>query len=207
MSALPEAAATNATTHRFPIVPTLAAAGGALILTLFLTLTLNAGALEWAAIATVAVLGAWLSFYDYREQRLPDRITFPLYAAVGTLWGASSLLTGDLGRFGIAAASGAILWMLYFTLAMLGGVAYGDVKLAGAIGLFIGWWGILPTLLATAAACVLALPHSIISVILGNEKNRQDLPQPERRRHIPFGPYMITGALVVSVWQIIMSGR
>lgn len=204
MSALPEAVDTNATTRRFPIVPTLAAAGGALILAFTIALTTSPEVIEWAAIGTVAVLGSWLSFYDYRDQRLPDRITFPLYAAVGAFWCVSSVLSGDLGRLGTAAAAGVLLWVLYFVLAMLGGVAYGDVKLAGVLGLFVGWWGIIPALLATAAAYFLALPHGIISVVLGNEKDRQNSTQQKRRRHIPFGPYMVAGALAVAVWQIMV---
>lgn len=92
---------------------------------------------------------------------------------------------------GIAVLAGAALWAIYFALGLLGAVAYGDVKLAGALGLALGWWGIIPALLGAAAAYVLALPHATIHAAS------------RRGRQIPFGPYMVAGTIAVALWQIL----
>lgn len=150
--------------------------------------------LEWLLIAVVAFIGAWLAVYDFRERRLPNRLVWPLYAAAGVLVASCGLETGDLWRVGVALLSAAALWGIYLILGLLGAVAYGDVKLAGALGLALGWWGILPALLGAAAAYVLALPHATVHAAV------------RRGRQIPFGPYMVGGTVAVILWQIIANG-
>lgn len=147
--------------------------------------------LEWLLIAAVAMLGAWLAVYDFREQRLPNRLVWPLYAATGVLTASCAIVTGDYVRFGIAILAGGLLWAIYFALGLLGAVAYGDVKLAGALGLALGWWGIIPALIGTAAAYFLALPHAAVHATT------------KRGRHIPFGPYMVAGTVAVALWHLL----
>ncbi|ONI66767.1 hypothetical protein CSIV_00470 [Microbacterium sp. CSI-V] len=147
--------------------------------------------LEWLLITAVATIGAWLAVYDFRERRLPNRLVWPLYAVTGVLVASCGLVTGDFGRVGIAVLAGAALWAIYFVLGLLGAVAYGDVKLAGALALALGWWGIIPALLGAAAAYVLALPHAAIHAA------------GRRGRQIPFGPYMVAGTVAVALWQIL----
>lgn len=149
--------------------------------------------LEWLLVATVALLGAWLAVYDFREHRLPNRLVWPLYAVTGVLVASCAGVSGNLGRLIIAVLAGVLLWAIYFALGLLGAVAYGDVKLAGALGLALGWWGIIPALIGAAIAYFLALPHAVLFAAGKKGKNRQ----------IPFGPYMVAGTIVVAVWTLL----
>ena len=170
------------------------AAGGAtaLIATAITTIAANPlPILEWLLLAAVATIGAWLAVYDFRERRLPNRLVWPLYAVTGVLVVSCGLVAGDLGRVGIAVLAGAEEAEGEVDRPERGAVAYGDVKLAGALGLALGWWGIIPALLGAAAAYVLALPHATIHAAS------------RRGRQIPFGPYMVAGTIAVALWQIL----
>jgi leader peptidase (prepilin peptidase)/N-methyltransferase len=111
----------------------------------------------------VAVLGTGLAIIDIRCQRLPHRLT-------GALWGSSGLcfvtaaISGEgmeplLRAAGAGAATAAIL--LVVALTMPGQLGLGDVVLAGAITLSLGWLsvhaaivGLLVGLLLQAAAAI-----------------------------------------------------
>lgn len=142
------------------------------------------------AVGHLLVISVRLSRIDLREHRLPNAIVFPAYPIAGLLLGVASLLMGDwwgLLRMILAAAA---LWVFYFALRWVypPGMGYGDVKLAGLLGLYLGYlsWG--HALLASVAAFVLAGLTGIVLILMqkGGLKTR-----------IPFGPFMIFGALLV----------
>lgn len=195
MTATTPAGATQTRNPNPSIWALAAAAGGgcALLAAAIIAVAGNAAAsiLEWTLIAAVAAIGAWLAVYDFREQRLPNRLVWPLYAVTGVLTASCAIVTGDYIRFGIAILAGGLLWAIYFALGLLGAVAYGDVKIAGALGLALGWWGIIPALIGTAAAYFLALPHAAVYAAT------------KRGRHIPFGPYMVAGTVAVALWHLL----
>lgn len=177
---------------------TAAAGGGCALLAAAIAALAGTAAvsiLEWTLVATVAAIGAWLALYDFRERRLPNRLVWPLYAVTGVLTASCAVLTGDYLRFGIALLAGGLLWAIYFALGLLGAVAYGDVKLAGALGLALGWWGIVPALIGAAAAYVLAVPHAAVHAAT------------KRGREIPFGPYMVAGTVAVALWYLLTTPR
>lgn len=168
----------------------LAAAAAAIVATV-VGLTMPAAAaittLQWVLAATIAVVGAVLALYDFREHRLPDRLVFPLYGATAALLGSLAVISGDWARLGFAALGGAALWAVYFVIGLLGGIGYGDVKLAGILGAWLGWFGFMPLLSGTVLAYLIALPHVIVLIA--------------RRRggRVPFGPYLIIGALIAGI--------
>lgn len=92
------------------------------------------------------------------------------------------------------------MWGLYFVMGLFGASSYGDVKLAGALGLALGWWGILPALAGAALAYFLALPHALTGTI--RNRGRGD----GARARIPFGPYMLAGAIIVGLVLATRSG-
>lgn len=191
MTATTPAGATQTRNPNPTIWVIAAAAGGgcALLAAAIATVAGDAAAniLEWALVTAVAAIGAWLAVYDFRERRLPNRLVWPLYAVTGVLTASCAIVTGDPVRFGIAVLAGGLLWAIYFALGLLGAVAYGDVKIAGALGLALGWWGIIPALIGAAAAYFLALPHAAVHAAT------------KRGRHIPFGPYMVAGTVAVAL--------
>ncbi|WP_369253984.1 prepilin peptidase [Geodermatophilus amargosae] len=142
--------------------------------------------------------GVLLSVIDLRERLLPNRVLLP--ATVGALL----LLTGaaavgdrwdDLVRAALAgvAAFGVLLLMALVSPA---GMGMGDVKLAGLLGLLLGWLG-WPVVLAGFFLGFLLQAVLGLALIA--------LRRAGRRTELPFGPALVAGALVAAVlagtWQ------
>ena len=118
--------------------------------------TAVASVLVWWAVApgrplvvpVVYVLATWvmvaLTAIDLDVHRLPNAIQLPAYPILTALLAACSLATGDWGALLRAVLAGAALFALFLVLALVaprGGLGYGDVKLAGLLGLLLGWLG------------------------------------------------------------------
>lgn len=78
--------------------------------------------------------------------------------------------------------------LLITALIQRGGMGIGDVKLAGVMGMYLGWPGILVSLFV---AFVTGAVAGIILIILGRKRGK-DL--------IPFGPFLALGGLVAAFW-------
>ncbi|THJ67890.1 prepilin peptidase [Arthrobacter echini] len=96
------------------------------------------------------LIGVRLSVIDWRTHRLPDRIVLPSYPVAVLLLGAAAISAGQWHRVIAMLAGGAILWTGFAALHLLNrrGLGFGDVKLAGLLGLYLGfagwsalWWG------------------------------------------------------------------
>ncbi len=142
--------------------------------------------LGWlAAVVPGGVALAWL---DHRTRLLPRRLVFGLYAIVLIGMAAAAL---DAGSW-VAVTRAALGWLAlggwYFLFWRLGGlVGYGDVRLAGLLGLVLGHVG-----WAAVVVCWLAGP--VVAVILSLLQWR---PGRSWLGHkIPFGPAMLIGAVV-----------
>jgi leader peptidase (prepilin peptidase)/N-methyltransferase len=91
-----------------------------------------------------------------------------------------------------AAIGGLGTFLLYLVLALAvpGGMGFGDVKLAGVVGLFLGFLGWVPLFVGVFAAFVLG---GVFGVVL------MTFRRAGRRSAIPFGPWMLAGAWVGAV--------
>ncbi|MFI9816864.1 prepilin peptidase [Saccharothrix variisporea] len=144
-----------------------------------------AGRPELAAFAFLGVLGVVLALVDVAVERLPDRLTLPAYPVVVALLG----MTGDWAALGRAVLGGVALGGVYLVLAVLrpGGVGMGDVKLAGVLGLALGWLGWPELVLGGALAFVLLAGVGVVLLAARRITTRDALA---------FGPFMLVGALV-----------
>lgn len=139
--------------------------------------------LYWAAI------GIALTLIDLDHHRLPNAIVLPSYPVTAVLLVLASVLTGDYGRLLTAAIGCAALFVFYWILAVAypGGMGFGDVKLAGALGMLLGWLGWAPLIVGAFSAFLLG---GLIGAILMAGRRAT------RKSRIPFGPFMLLGAAV-----------
>ncbi|AVZ40534.1 MULTISPECIES: A24 family peptidase [unclassified Dietzia] len=146
---------------------------------------------ELVAFAALAVACAVLVPIDLAVHRLPDVIVVPLYPVLLAALGAAAMVTGDWGALGRAAAAALALLALYFTLAFINpsGLGLGDVKLAGVLGLFLGWLGWYYVLVGTLAAFAI---NAVVALVL------LAIRRANRHTGIAFGPAMIAGAAVTA---------
>lgn len=131
-----------------------------------------------------------LTFIDFDTQLLPDDLTLPL------LWlGLAFNINGNfiaLPHAVVGAMAGyLILWSVYWLFKLIRGkegMGYGDFKLLGAIGAWLGW----------QALPLVILLSSIVGVIAGiivNLRARQGLGTP-----FAFGPYLAVAGMIAMLW-------
>ncbi|MGW3928553.1 prepilin peptidase [Streptomyces microflavus] len=139
----------------------------------------------WLLLAPVAVL---LATVDRRVHRLPDPLTLPLAAAAVLLLGGAALLPGHAGSWTSGLLGGLALGGFYFLLFLINpnGMGFGDVKLALALGAALGWYGWEVLFLGGFAGFLFGAAYGLGLVLLRRAG---------RRTGIPFGPFMIAGAL------------
>jgi leader peptidase (prepilin peptidase)/N-methyltransferase len=151
--------------------------------------TLAAFLIELAAFFYLSAIGVALFMIDLDTRRLPNAIVVPSYVVAALLLTAAGLVDFRPEQLIGAAIGGAAMFAFYFALAFAypGGMGFGDVKLAGVLGLYLGWtgWGALAV--GAFAAFLLGGAFSILIVTLRGAG---------RKTAIPFGPWMIAGAFV-----------
>ena len=137
----------------------------------------------------LAVVSVLLTVIDLRSHRLPDRIVLPSYLVAGALLGLAALAAGEYSRLLVAGIGLVALWLFYFLLAVArpGGMGFGDVKLAGLLGLYLGWLGWGPLVVGALTAFLLG---GIAATVLLLSRRAS------RTSGIPFGPWMLAGAWV-----------
>ena len=142
-----------------------------------------------AAFAFVGALGVALAQVDVAVQRLPDRLTLPGYPALIVLLTLAAAFTGAWPDLARALLGGLALGAAYLLLGLLSGgqLGGGDIKLAGLLGLLLGWAGWRALLTGASLGFVLAAVVGL--VMLATRRT-------SRRSMISFGPYMLAGALL-----------
>jgi leader peptidase (prepilin peptidase)/N-methyltransferase len=154
---------------------------------------LAAALLALAAVLYLAAVSVALALIDLDTNRLPDVIVLPSYVVGGVLLTASSLLVGEPDALLRAAIALVSLFGLYLVMALAypGGMGYGDVKLAGVLGMHLGWlgWG---SFAVGAFAPFVVGGLFAIGLIVARRAGRKS--------RIPFGPWMLIGAWIGIFW-------
>lgn len=141
----------------------------------------------------LAAVSIALALIDLDVHRLPNTIVLPAYGIGIVLLGGAGTLNGDIGSLARAALGMAVLWGAYLLMALVypGGMGFGDVKLAGVLGLFLGFLGWRELAVGAFAAFVLGGMFALVLVLLRRAT---------RKSGIPFGPWMLVGAWVGIFW-------
>jgi leader peptidase (prepilin peptidase)/N-methyltransferase len=145
----------------------------------------------------LAAVGVTLTLIDLDVQRLPDLIVLPSYPIALVLLLVPTLVTGQWGALLRGVLAGFVLFTLYLGLALVspggGGLGMGDVKLAGLLGLLLGWLGWGPVVVSVLAAFLTGGVLALL-LLLARRANRSS--------HIAFGPSMILGAWVALMFPV-----
>ncbi len=137
----------------------------------------------------LAAVAVALSMIDFEVRRLPNVIVLPSYVVGAVLLVPAAVAQADwwAGARGLIAA--AALWMFYLALALVypGGMGFGDVKLAGLLGLYLGWLGWSSVWVGTLLGFLLGALVGVALLVTrrGNRKTA-----------LAFGPYMLGGAML-----------
>ncbi len=174
----------SAITIRYPIVEAISGILAGYIGWRFGLTWAMAGALifAWALIALTAI--------DIDTQLLPDDITLPLLW-LGLLVNLNNGFT-PLSSAVIGAVAGYLsLWAVYWLFKLTTGkegMGYGDFKLLGAIGAWLGW-KMLPVVILLSSLVGAGVGIALI-VFTRHGRNTP----------IPFGPYLAAAGLIALFW-------
>jgi leader peptidase (prepilin peptidase)/N-methyltransferase len=160
----------------------------------FVVMTLRIGfEPELPAFLYLGAIGVALALIDLDVKRLPNVIVLPSYLVAGVLLALAALVSDgwdDLFRAGIGMV---VLYGFYFLLALIypAGMGFGDVKLAGVLGLYLGWLG-------WAELVAGGFLGFLFGGVVGGAL--MAVRRAGRKSTIPFGPFMLAGALVAILW-------
>jgi leader peptidase (prepilin peptidase)/N-methyltransferase len=139
----------------------------------------------------LAVLSVTLGFIDARHRRLPDVLTLTAYPAGAALLGAAAaFVPGGPRLLAHAVLGGVLAGGFYLVLACLypPGLGWGDVKLSGVLGMFLGWLGARALAAGLVAPFVLTAASGAVLITAGAAT---------RHSRIAFGPFMVTATAAV----------
>lgn len=153
------------------------------------------GALELTALLVLAACSVALTAIDLDLHRLPNSIVLFLAVSMLILLGAAALIAGDPDALLRALIAGVSAFAVLFIVAFVkpDGMGFGDVKLAGALGIVLGYVGWGSVVVGFFSAFLLG---GLVGVVL------LLLRKVARGGGIPFGPWLIAGA-----WIGIVAGQ
>jgi leader peptidase (prepilin peptidase)/N-methyltransferase len=134
-------------------------------------------------------VGIALALIDLDTRKLPNAIVLPSYPVLAVLLAGACLVTGEWWPLARAGLGGAALFAFFFLIAFAkpAAMGFGDVKLAGLIGgvlAYLSWWTlVIGAFLGFALGAVVG----VALIAFGRAG---------RKTAVPFGPFMIAGALL-----------
>jgi leader peptidase (prepilin peptidase) / N-methyltransferase len=124
---------------------------------------------------------------------IPNRVVYPTLFITAPLLAVAAAADGSWGQLRNAAIGGAAGFgvLLLIHVAMPRGMGFGDVRLAGVIGVMLGWLGLRYLVLGLFLAFLLA---AVIGIVLIATRLRT------RKDAVPFGPFLALGAVLAALW-------
>lgn len=144
---------------------------------------------ELPAFLYLAAITVALTLIDLDVKRLPNAIVLPSYVVGLVLLGGAAAITGEWEALLRAGLGMVAMFAFFFVLALIypAGMGFGDVKLAGVLGLYLGWlgWGelVIGGFLGFLLGGVVGMGLMVVR-------------KAGRKTAIPFGPFMLVGALL-----------
>jgi leader peptidase (prepilin peptidase)/N-methyltransferase len=173
----------SAISVRYPMVEATTAV-------LFVAVALRFG-WSWTTPAVDAFTAGLLALacIDLEKYLLPKRVVYPtlvasgVFLAVGTVWGH------EWRRLGVAALCGAVAFGVFFLLNLVNPkwLGFGDVRLAGVIGLVLGWLGLPYVLVGLLAANLAGVV--VAGILISSGRMKRSTP-------MPYGVFLSAGAVL-----------
>ena len=178
--------------HLLPAGPSPARRAGSALATgiLFGAAAVRFGAdLELAPFLVFFALLVVISVTDLTHRLVPRRLIYGALALIVPLLVATSAVDHSWRGLAGSAVAGAVSFGLLFAVWWFvpRGMGYGDVRLAGAIGLTVGYLSLLHAYVALLAGFVVGALAGAIAIVASSAG---------RRTRIPFAPSLATGAVV-----------
>lgn len=156
------------------------------------------GLLAWAwpigpflgACLFLATAGVLLVLIDLKVLRLPDPVVLVCFGVTVILLAGQALSDGTWRFFGRALLGGAAAFGLFLLIGLLPGapMGMGDVKLAGVIGLTLGYLGWPAVVIGMLMPFLVNGPFAVVALIRRG-----------RKAVSPFGPALLAGWLITVV--------
>lgn len=138
----------------------------------------------------LALLGAPLIVIDVEHHRLPNRLVVPAAAAALLLLCLAAAVRGEWPDYLRALEAGAVVYAALFAIMFASprSFGWGDVKLGGVLGLYLGYHSWTAVLYGIFAGFVLGTLVALALLVTGRAT---------RKTPIAFGPMLVLGTLLV----------
>lgn len=143
------------------------------------------GSAAWVLCSVIATCAPAVVAVDMAEMRIPNRLnlTIALLATAASV--GCSAAFGSWERCGWALLWAVCVGVFYLVCALIGGLGLGDVKLAAALTLAVGWLGPWVVL---GSVCLAAV-GGVLSALVVVARHR------DWKHAFPFGPSIVLGFL------------
>lgn len=136
-----------------------------------------------------AAISVSLAMIDLDTGRLPNVIVLPAYVVGFGLLATAAIVGSDWVALIRLAIGTAVLGLIYFVIAFIrpGGMGFGDVKLAGVIGMFLGYLGWQQLIVGGSFAFLLGGLFAVGLLVSRKASAKSG---------VPFGPWMLLAAWI-----------
>jgi leader peptidase (prepilin peptidase)/N-methyltransferase len=134
-----------------------------------------------------------ISVTDLSHRLVPRRLVYSALALIIPLLVASSAIDHVWHDLTGAVIAGAVSFGIFFATWWFipRGMGFGDVRLAGAIGLTIGYLSLLHAYVAFLAGFVVGALFGVVMMVISSSG---------RKTRIPFAPSLAAGAVIAVFW-------
>jgi leader peptidase (prepilin peptidase)/N-methyltransferase len=178
----------------YPVVEALTAA-------LFVGVTLRFGVQPivlayWLLAGTLVAVSA----IDIEHHIVPNRILYPVLGVSIPLLVGISLGEGTPRALVGAAVGGVVAFAIFFVIHLIQpqGMGFGDVRLAGVIGVYLGWLGVGDVARGLDFVALGLVLGFVLAAVGG--LGLMALGRAGRKSRVAFAPFLAVGAMVVVYW-------
>lgn len=134
-----------------------------------------------------------VSFTDLTYRLVPRRLIYGAVALIVPLLVVTASVDDSFGDLTGAAIAGGVAFAVFFAIWWFvpRGMGFGDVRLAGTIGLTVGYLSLIHAYVAFLAGFVLGMVVGLAMMIVSGAG---------RRTRIPFAPSLGAGAVIAVFW-------